>query len=312
MFGEGSAFSDCAKAIGNVGKAIISVIATVVVSAWGILNYLATSNDKANNKGWVAYIWWQDDYIQIGGTFFGSDGTASLNGFVDFKTGQFSINGEIVFKFDVPSSKGEDKKTTEPPKTEPTTTTTPGQTSEGDDTDSKSKESNDKDKRTDSKDGLFDKTHAPDVNNLKEMSALEGLEHYLGGSGKSADIPFSQIDTSGVTPEQFNKVKDRLSSTKDGAYNISDKLAFPTTDFNSKALLGNITLQLDGTLTLKDGSYTFKGNLSALPDKYDFNPSTHRTWLGEMSTTVGRSLPGTPYMINIIGNREINSYGGRQ
>jgi hypothetical protein len=84
-------------------------------------------NDKANNKGWVAYIWWQDDYIQIGGTFFGSDGTASLNGFVDFKTGQFSINGQIVFKFDAPSSKGEDKKTTEPPKTEPTQPSTPGQ-----------------------------------------------------------------------------------------------------------------------------------------------------------------------------------------
>ena len=148
------------------------------------------------------------------------------------------------------------------------------------------------------------------------FNSVDALNHYMGGSGTSVSIPFSDVDTSGVSHTDFSGVATTLRSVigqgvcKAGTYNIDSVKRFDTTG-DAENLLGNIGLNLKGALSVNcDCSWCFKGTLSALPDPYDFNPSTHRTWWNELKTTIGRQIPGQPYQININGTKPISQCAG--
>ncbi|WP_199635579.1 lipid II-degrading bacteriocin [Serratia sp. PAMC26656] len=61
------------------------------------------------------------------------------------------------------------------------------------------------------------------------------------------------------------------------------------------------------------GSWEYTGVVRGFSDTYDFNKSTHRDWVAEGLTTVGRflqeSFNGTPYMININGELHVHFTG---
>ena len=71
-------------------------------------------------------------------------------------------------------------------------------------------------------------------------------------------------------------------------------------------LLGNITLKIEGELTINEsGESDFEGVLKSFDDVYDFNASTHRGIIGEVLTLFGRKSEGEPYHIKIRGEKEI-------
>jgi RHS repeat-associated protein len=142
---------------------------------------------------------------------------------------------------------------------------------------------------------------------------LAGLMSYMMGGGAPVNVPFSQINTSSIDPIFFQGFLTSLGgSCVSRTIPISDTRPFGTSGLNA-AVLGNVTLVLNGVLTTNcDCTWSFSGNLSAGPDPYNFNKSTHRSALAEASVTVGRNLPGTPYTMNYVGQSPMQASGKMQ
>ena len=134
--------------------------------------------------------------------------------------------------------------------------------------------------------------------------------HYLGGSGSPMDMQFSEINTSSLRPSQFPKVQSELGKgCQEKSVQIDDRKPF-TTSGDAFFTVGNITLPLQGTLNVQcDCSWRFQGVLKAFDDLYDFNPSTHRGWWGELTTTVGSMFPGKEFDIRIQGGKPVTEQG---
>lgn len=143
-----------------------------------------------------------------------------------------------------------------------------------------------------------------------KVTTQSAFEHYEGGSGTALRVNFNDVDTSGVKPSDFNDVKDLISDGQNGLHPINDRMAYSTVG-DHKLLLGNITLRLQGNLTLTDGGFGFSGTLKSYDDKYDFNQSTHRGIIGELLTSAGRSTPGAPFPVEIRGAKAIEEHGSR-
>ena len=77
--------------------------------------------------------------------------------------------------------------------------------------------------------------------------------------------------------------------------------------------MGNITLKLDGELTVEEGGkYTFKGRLGALPDTYKMYSSNHRNSVDEAATRAGElmgSVGHGDYEIKVTGQKAVSSSG---
>jgi RHS repeat-associated protein len=141
------------------------------------------------------------------------------------------------------------------------------------------------------------------------LTSVGALAHYLSGSGTPLDMRFNEINTTAMKPINFSQVLSELvHGGCDRTINIDETKIFATSG-DAALFLGSIALRLQGTLTISNGTWAFMGNLSASPDKYDFNASNHRTYAGEFSTTVGRYLPGTPYRINVNGEKVLTQNG---
>lgn len=141
------------------------------------------------------------------------------------------------------------------------------------------------------------------------LTSAGALAHYLNGSGTSLSMQFSEINTATVKAVMFRQVLSELvQGGCDRTVNIDDSRAFPLSG-DEALFLGHITLRLQGTLSISNGTWVFRGKLTSFPDVYDFNPSNHRTTAGEFSTTLGSYLPGTSYRINIIGEKALTQTG---
>lgn len=101
------------------------------------------------------------------------------------------------------------------------------------------------------------------------------------------------------------------AGTPDGEYSINDTRGWQTESLNARAAYGRVTLQLQGVLTVTQGNYNFNGRLSAVPDKYDFDPQPwgQRTFMGEVSTRAGALLPGSQFNNVFVGDRVLRSGG---
>ena len=144
----------------------------------------------------------------------------------------------------------------------------------------------------------------------KVEDPLDALGHYVWGSGKTVEYPFKQIDTNGVTPSQFPAVETILLRGQPGTYKIEGKMPFSTRNLNARYLVGNITLNINGTLVLdEEGNYSFKGELGAEPDRYRFYSSNHRDADAEIATRLGKLLPGREFTVVIPGRNPISQTG---
>ncbi|MBS0518631.1 MAG: lipid II-degrading bacteriocin [Proteobacteria bacterium] len=145
---------------------------------------------------------------------------------------------------------------------------------------------------------------------------FSGLSHWLFGGGEPVRYRFDDIDTSSVRPEQFPEVQRILKEGKPGTYTIEGTKPFWAGNrFNSRFLVGNITLKMGGKLVLReDGSYSFEGKLSALPDRYRMYGGSHRKEIDEDATRIGEalgSLGHRDYTVFILGEKPISSSGRR-
>ena len=87
-------------------------------------------------------------------------------------------------------------------------------------------------------------------------------------------------------------------------------MPFPTKNYDAEHFVGNITLNINGTLVLdEDGKYSFDGDLGAEADKYRFYPSTHRGTFAELLTRLGTLIPGREYTVVVPGRKAITSDG---
>lgn len=123
-------------------------------------------------------------------------------------------------------------------------------------------------------------------------------------------MDFGDIDTSDVTASSFPQVEGLVSSDKKGVFAIDSRSPFSTSG-DQALFLGNITLRLQGTLSLDSSSYAFKGTLKSFDDVYDFNKSTHRSVFGEVLTRMGATQTGVPFDIQIRGSKPIDETGSR-
>jgi hypothetical protein len=161
-----------------------------------------------------------------------------------------------------------------------------------------------------------------DWDELGLISSKEALLHFKNGKippknpkyRKPLKMTFSEINTDSVKVGQFPQVKVKLSKCEPGTYQIkwsnsNDNLPFSTSG-DQALFLGNISLKLTGTLIIKaDKSWSFNGTLKSFDDLYDFNKSTHRGFIGECLTAMGRNTKGKPFWIEIRGSKKISEKG---
>ena len=153
---------------------------------------------------------------------------------------------------------------------------------------------------------------APADNGYEGMSFWDAVMHYLYGEGTPKWMPFSEIDTSWLTPTEFECVRSFISCCHEpGGYPISGTRVIPN-DGPKQLFLGDITIRLDGTITYTGNcNWTFDGTMRALPDTYNFNKA-RRGIVGEGLTALGRllfSAHGTPFQIEFIGTKPLTGSG---
>lgn len=133
------------------------------------------------------------------------------------------------------------------------------------------------------------------------------LAHYLGRTEGPIKADFSELGVDEFPAEKFPKLKRALELQQaDGKYPFEETAGWQTKSLNSKLSYGRVTLKVTGTITIENGRTSFTGRLSALPDRYDFNPDSSRGFVPNALTWVGSLLPGKPYQIEFSGSRDLN------
>jgi hypothetical protein len=154
------------------------------------------------------------------------------------------------------------------------------------------------------------------------MAALDpglALYHYIHGEGRPLTVQMRDIRIENIKRhEDMYDFKNVVKVMRHQGIKKLDmnsrKISFQVSNLLDKASLGNITVELTGTVLLTSPRrWEFQGIITSNPslnDKYDFNPSTHRSGLGEASTIVGSQIPGTEYEVIIEGEQkfEISGY----
>jgi hypothetical protein len=110
----------------------------------------------------------------------------------------------------------------------------------------------------------------------------------------------------------FRQVRSyTVAGTPEGDYAINAEIGWQTESLNARAAYGRVKLQLEGTMSVSQGNYSFSGRLSAPPDPYDFDPKPwgQRSRWGEISTRAGALLPGKPFDNIFVGDRLLQSQG---
>ena len=144
------------------------------------------------------------------------------------------------------------------------------------------------------------------------MTVLDALLHYRNGNGSPVTLPFSEINTDGLRPIDFDCVRDFVSTCHEpGSYQITGTKAVPARG-QIRLILGDVTVRLEGTITYNGHcNWYFYGTMSGEDDTYDFN-AANRGALGESLTALGRLLLdgcGTPYTIQFADSEPLMGSG---
>ena len=146
-----------------------------------------------------------------------------------------------------------------------------------------------------------------------ELTKEECDDHYCDKTGTPLSLPFSEIDTSSVRPEDFPAVQVYLAVCGKGTHAIryqsqSDNHPFSTTGAIA-TVLGDVTLKLEGTLEIRpSGDWTFDGTLKCFDDEYDFRMDSRI--LRDIRTLAGRPWSGgKSFLINIHGSKHLTGSG---
>ncbi|NIG17451.1 lipid II-degrading bacteriocin [Pantoea sp. Al-1710] len=138
--------------------------------------------------------------------------------------------------------------------------------------------------------------------------------NFLWGNGQSMSVDINTLALQFLTADKIPGFNSRMNAIgAPGTYNMTFAFPYDTgrSNYVMEYILGNITLQMDGVFTRNaTGSWAFDGVIRAqVPDKYDFDASTHRTKTNEDLTTIGRWMgerfKGVPYKIEINGQTHV-------
>jgi RHS repeat-associated protein len=142
------------------------------------------------------------------------------------------------------------------------------------------------------------------------LTSVSCLKHYRSGSGARSAANFSDLGADQVSPLDFKDLRDQLTfHSAPGTDTINGVRGHQTDSIDAQLAYGRVVLQLQGTLTIApDRSWSFSGDISALPDYYDFNKS-NRGFAAEALTTVGRQINGIPFFIDFQGRRYVQQAG---
>ena len=144
------------------------------------------------------------------------------------------------------------------------------------------------------------------------ISPASALWHFLYGNGTPLSMPFASVDTSWLTPMEFECVRGFIQSCRSpGSYCVSGTRVIATQG-SQQYYLGHITVELNGWITYTGNcNWTFDGTMSAHDDTYDFN-AANRGRAGEKLTKIGRALfdgHGTPFTISFSGTKTLTGSG---
>jgi hypothetical protein len=141
------------------------------------------------------------------------------------------------------------------------------------------------------------------------LTFIRALGHSMFGNGEAMTFP---IHRTGIDVElgEMDFFKKIVAGAAEGETKLDVKFTYDTRKAGTSTwlTLGNVTLRTEGSLLKNaDGSWTYNGVVRAFDDRYDPNPSTHRTVMGERLTDVLRVLLKTEYDIKIPGELKVQA-----
>ncbi|MDH2066878.1 lipid II-degrading bacteriocin [Pantoea sp. GD03673] len=170
-------------------------------------------------------------------------------------------------------------------------------------------------KRFDTRERInFSPVQGPPKLSNSPYAIATALSNFLWGNGRTMSVDISTLSLQFIQAGNIPGFSDRMNAIGNpGRHNLTFSFPYNTASSNvfMPYILGNITLQLDGTFTRNaTGSWSFEGVVRAqAPDLYDFNASTHRSKTNEDLTTIGRWMGerfnGVPYKIEINGETAV-------
>jgi hypothetical protein len=155
-------------------------------------------------------------------------------------------------------------------------------------------------------------------NNTKELprirsgivGTMQAYLHYLDETGEARQYRLEDVDLDNLRMQNFKEFEKELEILRG---KVTQKQYFKEHKYNTgNCILGNILLDISGTITSNETGWLFQGTITATKDTYDFNKS-NRCFLAELATTIGRTIGelfgARKFDIQIIGEKEITDSG---
>ncbi|QTJ32015.1 lipid II-degrading bacteriocin [Xanthomonas citri] len=148
---------------------------------------------------------------------------------------------------------------------------------------------------------------------------MQGLYQWLAGSGEDVTLPLRALNLYMVVTD-FEPIVAILQDPNvgPGSYQINRPFGHNVFDHSpniwAAGLIGRVTGNVVGTLTISDGSFTFDGSFTLNPDIYDANPDK-RPFPQEGLTTflqgLDAAIGATSYRILFEGEQTVHYQGLR-
>lgn len=146
-------------------------------------------------------------------------------------------------------------------------------------------------------------------NEVVDRNAFDLLLHYLTGDGIPVRTPLNGISFDTPNWKSFPGLDQIFrGSCSNREQNIDSELSISATGLDYLGY-GNITLRLRGVYKETGRNFVFRGRLTANPDYWNLNKSTHRKQWAEILTRVGSKIPGDNFQVQIVGTSRVQLTG---
>ena len=125
------------------------------------------------------------------------------------------------------------------------------------------------------------------------MTLLDALLHFRNGNGSPVTLPFSEVNTYGLRPIDYDCVKDFVANCHTpGSYHVVGTKAVPARG-QIRLVLGDVTATLDGTITYTGHcNWSFEGTMSGADDPAGSVPELYEPIKREVLSKMIRILMG--------------------
>jgi hypothetical protein len=155
-----------------------------------------------------------------------------------------------------------------------------------------------------------DPKNLPPIELQNVPSYTESKKHWQEGKGRDIRIPTSAVDFSDLDISDAPQIQSTLNANDDAktgdAFAINyngkaDNLPYETAG-SQYAVLGTISLKIEGSLIKTEAGWRFSGQFKSFDDKYDFNSDWSRPVRQALTWGARKDHgEGTPYHIQIRG-----------